>query len=316
MEKMGRTSPRLTVGLPVFNGERYLEGAARSILDQTYTDFELVIADNASSDGTEELCRALCRGDVRVRYVRHSENIGAGPNHNFVVEQATGELFRWAGDDDLVQPTTFQRCIDLLDDKGPNAVLAFPQTEIIDERGEHVRYWAEQGAVDEGTPVKRLRALLEHPAGHLRAGFMSPLYGVVRTDALRSTRLSQLFYGSDRVLLVELALRGKLVEVAEPLYVRRQHAGQSGGWGTSTAKELDEWIYPGFRGFSMPHSRLVAGYFRAVFEAPLSRGQQLRCLGLLGRWFLRDRTPRIVLGEIRRAASPAVLQISWRNREG
>ena len=134
---------------------------------------------------------------------------------------------------------------------------------------------------------------------------MTPCYGIVRTDVLRSTRLSQLFYGADRVLLVELVLRGKLVEVPEPLYVRRQHAGQSGGWSTSTAQQLDEWVYPGFSGRSMPHSRLVAGYFRAVFEAPLSSDQRLRCLGLVGRWFLRDRTPRIVLGELRRAVRPA-----------
>ena len=162
---MGRASPRLTVGLPVFDAERYLEGAARSILDQTYADFELLIADNASTDGTEELCRELCRGDDRVRYIRHSENIGAGPNHNFVVEQATGELFRWAGDDDLVQPTAFRRCIDLLDDKGPDAVLAFSQTEIIDEHGEHVRYWAEQGAADQGTPVRAASRPTRTPGG-------------------------------------------------------------------------------------------------------------------------------------------------------
>ena len=147
---MTQPSPRLTVGLPVFNGERYLEASARSILNPTYANFELLIADNTSSDGTEEICRELSRIDDRVHYVRHRENIGAGPN-TFVLEHAKGKLFRWAGDDDSVKPTAFERCIDLLDDAGSDAVLAFPQTEIIDERGEHVRYWAEQGAVD-GTP--------------------------------------------------------------------------------------------------------------------------------------------------------------------
>jgi glycosyltransferase involved in cell wall biosynthesis len=300
--------PRLSVGLPVFNGERYLEACVRSILDQTYADFELVIADNASSDATEDICRALSRVDGRVRYLRHGENIGAGPNHNFVLEQATGELFRWAAADDLISPTAFARCVERLDDAGTSAVLAFSQTEIIDEHGEHVGYWAGQGSVDQQTPDERLRALIGQPSGHLYSGGpMSPFYGIVRTAALRSTRLHQSFYGSDRVLLVELVLRGKLVEVPEALYERRQHSAQSGGsWSRSgTALQRDKWVDPSFRGIAMPQSRLVAGYIKAVLGARMTSAERRRCLRTIAAVSLRNGTLRDALGEVRRA--PAAL---------
>jgi glycosyltransferase involved in cell wall biosynthesis len=307
--------PRLTIGLPVFDEERYLETCVQSILDQTYADFELVIADNASSDATEDICRAFSRVDARVRYLRHSGNIGAGPNHNFVLAQATGELFRWAAADDLVRPRAFARCVEVLDDAGPSAVVAFPQAEIIDEHGEHVRYWDDQGSVDGDSPAERLRALISHPSGHLYGGPMAPFYGVVRRDVLRSTRLHQLFYGSDRVLLVELALRGKLLEVPEALYARRQHSAQSGGsWScTNTALQRDQWVNPGFRGIAMPQSRLLGGYFKAVLDAPLASAETLNCLWAIATVSRRNGTLRDAFGEIRRAPAAAAARLRPRS---
>jgi len=293
-------SPRLTIGLPVYNGERYLPGAVGSILAQTYGDYELLIADNASSDGTEEICRGLSREDSRIRYVRHDENIGVVPNHNYTVNAARGELFRWAADDDLIRPTGLEACVRLLDESGPETVLAFPRTEVVDEDGRHVRYWAEQGAVEQPEPEQRLRVLLEHPAGHLRGGFLPPFYAVVRTAVLRSTALLRPFYPADVVLVVELALRGKFGEVPEPLYVRRQHPGQSGGWSTSSDLQRSVWTYPGFRGAPLPQTRVLKGYFDAVLEAPLTSGQRRRCLAAVTASVFREGTGRAVLGELRR----------------
>ena len=308
--------PRLTVGLPVYNAERYLAETVESLLSQTYRDFELLIADNASSDRTEDICRGLCRADPRVRYIRHVKNLGAALNHNFVVHEARGELFRWAAHDDLVRPSAFETCVAALDETGSDTVLAFSQTEIVDEYGAHVRYLRGQGSIDAEQPSKRLRALLKHPAGDPRGGFVTPFYGVARIDPLRATRLHQLYFGADRVLIIELALRGKLVEIGEPLFALRQHPEQSGGWSTSTARQLDEWNYPGFRGFPMPQSRLIAGYFGAVLQAPLESDERFRCLAVLSRCLLRDRTMRVMLGEMRLAAKAALsgaLQRSPRN---
>jgi glycosyltransferase involved in cell wall biosynthesis len=313
---MTPSAPRLTIGLPVYNGERYLEGAVESILGQTYADFELLIADNASSDATEPICRELSRLDNRVRYVRHNENIGVAANHNFAVEAAKGELFRWAADDDLIMPSGLEKCVDLLDEAGPQTVLSFPQTEVVDEDGNHLRQWAEQGSVDDDEPDTRLRALLEHPTGHLQCGFLPPFYGIVRTSVLRSTRLLRYFFAADIVLVVELALRGKLAEVPEPLYVRRQHAAQSGGWSTSTDLERSVWAYPGFRGPAMPRSRVVKGYIEAILEAPLTSGERRRCLAAVAASLFRDGTVRTILGELREAAAMALKSRMDRVRGG
>src|SRR5215472_3946539 len=94
-------APRLSIGLPVYNGEDYLAESLEALLGQSYEDFELIISDNASTDSTADICRRYEKQDSRIRYVRQPRNIGAGPNHNYVVRHARGELFKWAAHDDL-----------------------------------------------------------------------------------------------------------------------------------------------------------------------------------------------------------------------
>ncbi|WP_081588053.1 glycosyltransferase family 2 protein [Gloeocapsa sp. PCC 7428] len=93
--------PRISIGMPVYNGEPYLKDAINSILNQTFEDFELIISDNGSTDRTEEICRTIASQDQRVRYYRNEQNLGAGWNFNRVVDLATGEYFRWACHDDI-----------------------------------------------------------------------------------------------------------------------------------------------------------------------------------------------------------------------
>jgi glycosyltransferase involved in cell wall biosynthesis len=88
-------TPRVSVGLPVRNGANYLREALDSLLSQTLADFELVIGDNASTDGTEAICREFAARDDRVRYVRHDTDIGAPRNFNFVFPESQAPYFRW-----------------------------------------------------------------------------------------------------------------------------------------------------------------------------------------------------------------------------
>ena len=128
---MAGAPPRLTIGLPVYNGENFLSEALDTLLAQTYTDFELIISDNASTDGTEEICRRYARSDPRIRYLRQERNIGLVPNHNFLVGQARGEYFKWAGHDDRFAPELVERCIEILDER-PHVVLCHADMAIID----------------------------------------------------------------------------------------------------------------------------------------------------------------------------------------
>src|SRR5215469_10542482 len=127
-------TPRLSIGLPVYNGERYLAESIEALLGQTYTDFELVISDNASTDSTGDICRRYEKEDSRVRYFRQPRNIGLAPNHNYVVEQARGELFKWAANDDLYARDLVERCVAALDEH-PDVVLAHSWTARIDTSG-------------------------------------------------------------------------------------------------------------------------------------------------------------------------------------
>src|SRR5829696_2574440 len=115
--------PRLTLGLPVYNGERYLAASLEALLGQTFTDFDLVISDNGSTDRTGEIARHYESIDPRVRYIHHPDNRGSTFNHNFVVDQTRGEFFKWVSHDDLYAPDLLAQCIAALDSR-PEIALA------------------------------------------------------------------------------------------------------------------------------------------------------------------------------------------------
>src|ERR1051326_2036095 len=112
---MSNQKPRVSIGLPVYNGQQFLEEAINSLLAQTYSDFELIISDNASTDATEQICRAHAAADPRIRYYRNDKNRGPVWNLNRVFELARGELFKWAAHDDVCAPTLVERCVEVLE---------------------------------------------------------------------------------------------------------------------------------------------------------------------------------------------------------
>ena len=93
--------PRVSIGLPVYNGQEFLEETLHSILNQTFNDFELIICDNASTDRTAEICRSFAKRDRRIRYYRNEINLGAAKNFNGVFFLARGEYLKWSDNDDL-----------------------------------------------------------------------------------------------------------------------------------------------------------------------------------------------------------------------
>jgi glycosyltransferase involved in cell wall biosynthesis len=103
--------PQVSVGLPVYNGERFVADALASILAQTWQDLEVIVCDNASTDRTREICEAFAARDPRVRYYRNERNLGASPNWNRAFELSRGELFKWAAHDDVLCPTYIERAV-------------------------------------------------------------------------------------------------------------------------------------------------------------------------------------------------------------
>jgi glycosyltransferase involved in cell wall biosynthesis len=265
-------SPTLSVGLPVHNGERFLAGTLDALLAQSIGDFELVLADNASTDGTEEICRDYATRDRRIVYRRSSENRGAAWNFNRAFALASGDLFKWSAADDLCEPTFLAECVSALD-AAPDAVLAYPKSRLIDEDGAPIRNHEDGLELRDGTPHARLRRLV--PA----LGYTHPVYGVIRSNALRRTRLLGTYPSADYVLLAELALLGGFVEVPSRLFVRRIHPGMSRLVNPAAAAAA-EWFQPQSRPgrYRAEFSRLCFEHVVSICRAPVAPLERARCL--------------------------------------
>ena len=126
--------PKISIAMPVFNGERYVAQAIESLLGQTFDDFEFVISDNASTDGTEAICRHYAAADRRVRYVRRATNIGGPRNFGYAFSLCTGTYVKWTTADDYSDPRFLAEAVAVLDAE-PDVVLCFPTTRVVDADG-------------------------------------------------------------------------------------------------------------------------------------------------------------------------------------
>jgi len=209
--------PRVSIGLPVRDGERYLRTALDSIRAQTFTDFELIIADNASTDETGTICRGIAERDPRVRYHRHSTNIGVFRNYDYVFELSTAPFFKWASCNDICLDGFLEKCLAVLRHR-PEVVLAYPKAILIFAPSGEEPYAEEYDDnlnLEQERPSDRFREYLN------REKINNVMNGVIRASALRETALNRLLPGSDISMVAELALRGKFVEIPDRLFVRR-----------------------------------------------------------------------------------------------
>jgi glycosyltransferase involved in cell wall biosynthesis len=289
--------PLVTIGLPVFNGERHLRAALESLVAQSYRNLEILISDNASTDRTAAICREFAAADPRVRYSRNECNIGGFRNHDLLVERATGTYFMWAGHDDVRAPDCVRRCVEVLE-REPDVVLCFTTSVTID--GEGIPIPARGTPPDASAPraADRFHDLIR--MDHL----IEPIYGLMRLDVLRKTPLLGQYPDSDRVLVAELALHGPFRRIPEPLFFRRDHPGRSTRLYPSRRMRM-AWISPASgRSFALPHARQFVEYIRAIRRAPIGAGDRLRCLGYMAAWLEinRKRLARDFIGTAREFA--------------
>lgn len=275
---MRRKPPRISIGLPVYNGDAYLEQTIESLLNQEFQDFEIVIADNASTDRTPEICSRFIRQDDRIRYVRNERNLGAAANYNFTFSLARASLFKWAPHDDLYAPSYLRNCIEALESAGPRAVLCYPRTQLIDEHGTVTGEYADDMDNRASSPPLRLQRLLQH-----RTSWCHPVVGVIRSEALRATRLIGGYSGSDQVLLAELALQGEFHEYPESLFLRRVHGGLSPSLSENATPEARDAWFETSRGrrIAVPSTKLLLEHARAIRRAELGRRERWACYRLL-----------------------------------
>ena len=208
---------RVSLAMPVYNGEKYIEEAIRSILVQDFADFELIITDNASTDRTEAICRSFAASDSRIHYVRNARNLGAAPNYNLGFELARGEFLKWCAHDDWISPNCIGECVRALDEN-PGAVMAYPATQCIDEFGHLIEtVGAVMPDMETLTPARRFFSVVSEPAT------MFEIFGLFRRDALATTVLHGSYYGSDRALMAEAAILGRFVCAPRATFYNREH---------------------------------------------------------------------------------------------
>lgn len=279
--------PRLSIGLPVYNGEEHLGASLAALLGQTFSDFDLIISSNASTDGTDEICRHFQAQDSRIRFFRQEKNLGLAPNHDFVFRQSRGELFKWASSDDLYARDLVQRCVDLLDEHR-DAVLAHSWTAAIDTHGTVVQAMKYPLATDAARAPDRLRGLLyggDDAPGAIRA---DDCYGVIRADVLRRVKPLNSYYHADHVFSGELALHGPFRQHPDWLYFRRHHHGRA-AQAFPTVRTLCSNLDPRRADrLRHPTPRLVAEYaweyLAAIQRAPLTPAERRECRLHLARW--------------------------------
>ncbi|CRI62958.1 Glycosyl transferase, group 2 family protein [Thiocapsa sp. KS1] len=284
------SKPNVTIGLPVFNGENFLSQAIESVLGQDYADFELIIRDNASTDGTAAICREACKQDTRIRYLRSESNVGAAPNFNAIVGDARGQYFKWLAHDDLMAPTFLSRCVETLE-LDHASVLACPRVRFIDAAGEPLEDYISPFRTADPDPVVRFKETLSgHPCYEV--------FGLIRLDELQKTRLIGSYKHGDGVLLSHLALLGRFAEIPEYLFLSRRHQGQSMyvyGITNPDAKEDADAYARWFdarnvlTGVPLNFSRRLAEYRWMIGVTPLSLTAKLALYRSLIAWAYRNR---------------------------
>jgi len=279
----------VSIGLPVYNGEKYLSETLEAILAQTFQDFELIIADNASTDNTEEICRAYAAKDARVRYYRNEENRGPAWNHNYVFELSRGEYFRWAAYDDLLAPELVEKSVEILDNDD-SVVLCHAMAHVIAEPNCKARgKYDIQLNTDSEKPSERFYGLLfgDRKFGDHRC---YQVYGVIRADVLKQTDLIGYYAHADGVLLVQLSFLGRFHQIPEYLFFPRYHEKQSTEIARSRYHLYTAWFDPTKTGkITFPRWKIFFEYFKATWRAPISFSERGVCCFHLLNWLRKKR---------------------------
>lgn len=287
---MSRRKPRVSIGMPVFNGEKYLRETLDSILSQTFQDFELIISDNNSNDHTQEICLEYAAKDDRIHYYRNRKNLGGPKNYNRVFELSIGEYFKWTAYDDVFAPKFLEKCVNILDND-PSIIGCFSKIGRIDENSNF------QGYYNEGF-LKRIASQKTHKRFRDCLGMYyltTPFQGVYRSNLLAQSQLHGSYIGADRNLVAELSLMGRIYRIPECLFYFRDHPDSytSRFYGKVRENTLDRlrresawWFKEG--GSHFPHLKNCIEYFRSVNRVPLKLTERFLCCIQILDWILRQ----------------------------
>jgi len=229
---MKNNNPLASIGLPVYNEEAYIRQVLDSILEQDYPNFELIIADNASTDNTPKICQEYANKDSRIRYCPNSTNIGATGNFQKVVELAKGDYFAWIAGHDLWHTQFLSRCIQVMS-QDESVVLCHPQAMWIDTDSQPL------GIIPGSVETRGLDTISRLNVVLWGLGYCYPVYGLIKLSALKQTTLGLKIIGPDILLLAELSLFGTFAHIQQPLLYMRRMA-DFGDWNRYIEKVFNQ----------------------------------------------------------------------------
>lgn len=269
-------SKLVSIGMPVYNGEAYLEAAIRSNLAQTYGDFELIISDNASTDKTESICRDYESTDKRVRYVKNAQNIGAAKNYNRLFELARGTYFRWSNADDLVSPDLLARTLPILESR-PDVVIAYGKTQLIDDEGQIFADYDDRMNLQYDDISVRFREFYK------RVRLSNIIYGLMRSSAVAQTRLmgDGKLPAGDVSFMAAMILQGKFAEVPEILFFRRMHDEAFSA--DPDDEDIRQFWSGAATGAAFPHLRAELANTVSILRAPVPLSEKGRLFGYIAK---------------------------------
>jgi hypothetical protein len=298
--------PRVCIGVPVYNGERFLRATLDSMLGQTLQEYEVIISDNASTDGTEKICREYVARDARIRYVKNEVNLGIAGNYNRVFELSWAPYFKWANADDVLGPEFLESCVEVLD-RHPQVVLCYGKTLLIDESGSSLGPYEDGLDLRSPNPTERFLLVIE------RLRLVNVLQGVFRREVLGKTGLLGKYPGSDEVLVAELALHGQFCEIPKRMFFRRMHGQASSS--LTTVESQQHYMDPSSKGkIFMRAWRHCSEHLRAICRAPITRAEKVRLVYKVGRLAVGDRGT--LIREVRDAAATILKRGSGGLRTG
>lgn len=277
--------PKVSIGMPVYNGENFIQETLDSLLAQTFQNFELIICDNASTDKTEEICQKYATKDKRIRYYRNSNNIGAAKNYNRTFKLSKAKYFKWAAHDDIYAPEFLERCVEILDSY-PSVILCYPQEYWIDENSNKIKHHSDILNLRSSKATERFKTY--HDIWYKRGYMSAMVFGLIRSDELQKTKLIEEYIWADLPLSAELALRGEFYEIPENLFFYRYHSQTSRAIRKkSGGSALIAWYNPNVKKtITLANWTLLFQYFKVINRVPLSWFEKVYCYHQMVRWVL------------------------------
>jgi glycosyltransferase involved in cell wall biosynthesis len=283
--------PLVTIGLPCYNSERYLATSLDSLLAQTYREFVLVICDNASTDGTAELCQKYVARDPRVRYYRNPVNIGMSGNFNRVFELTNTKYIKWSTADDFWAPEMLADAVAVME-ANDDVVVCYPRVVIIDGEGAERDRFEDELNLMQDDPAERFLTLIR------KIKLANHHLGLLRTSAVRRTRLFRKHTGADIGFLAEMALYGKYFEVPKYQFFRRFHSESSSWKRADQDQQARRFHAANVRRITFNDWRFHWAFTSAVLRSPLGVVKKIKLLGVLAKRMYWDR--EALLADLRR----------------